>query len=164
MVRTKIKPENPDANLKSYSRTYKDFSWADAAKELPGYDPAQTNIVEFAVDRWARDENMKTQAAVIFEKGGHVEHVSYEDLRERSCKWANLLASKGFGAGTVRLCSRLVSKPMWQWWHAHGSESIFCNVYPSSSSTNLMDTQQRETARQYSLTPTWWRGFPMTRP
>ena len=74
MVRTKIRPQNPDAKMKSYYRTYQEFTWADPANELPDYDPQKTNIVNFAVDRWALDPDMKRQYAVIFEKGGQVEN------------------------------------------------------------------------------------------
>ncbi len=132
MVRTKIRPQNPDAKMKSYYRTYQEFTWADPANELPDYDPQKTNIVNFAVDRWALDPDMKRQYAVIFEKGGQVETVSYEDLKQRTCKWANLLVSRGFTAGDRLLIMLPACVEAYVAMVACARMGvIFCNVYPT---------------------------------
>ncbi|MEW6352576.1 MAG: AMP-binding protein [Thermodesulfobacteriota bacterium] len=132
MIRTKIRAENPNANMKSYYHTCKEFSWDDVERQFPGYDPTRTNVAVYASDRWADDPDKKRHWALVFEKGGKVETISYLDLKEQSCKWANLLASKGFQKGdrlfvmlppcpeayfTMVACARL--------------GVIFCNVYPT---------------------------------
>ncbi len=99
MMRTRIKPENPNANLKNYRETYKNFSWSSVEKEFSRFDRNKINIVTEAVDRWAFHASKKNHPALIYERAGKVETFTFTDLRDESCRWANLLVEKGFKPG-----------------------------------------------------------------
>ena len=99
MIKARIEPSNPDANLKSYADAYANFSWADIEAQFTWHETGRLNIVHEAVDRWAEDEKKRDQKALVFEKGGRVREYSFLDLRDISSQWANLLIEHGFGAG-----------------------------------------------------------------
>jgi acetyl-CoA synthetase len=99
MIKARIKAENPTANLKSYYETYRAFSWSEVEKECDPLPGGELNIVLHAIDRWADDPEKRDRPALIFEKGGTTDWYSYVDLREKSCRWANVLARQGFIKG-----------------------------------------------------------------
>lgn len=99
MIKAIIRPENPDANMKSYYDTYNSFSWSNAASGFSHREDGQTNIVYEAVDRWAEHPEKGQKPALIFEKSGQVSSFSYRELREKSCQWADLLSRHGFKSG-----------------------------------------------------------------
>jgi len=99
VIKARIEPTNPDANLKSYEETYANFSWAEVEKEFTWHRTGRLNIVHEAVDRWAADEKKRDQKALVFEKGGRVKEYSYLDLCDISSQWANLFIEQGFGSG-----------------------------------------------------------------
>lgn len=99
MIKAKLPPENPNANLKSYMETYQNFSWADAEKEFSWPETANLNIAFEAVDRWARDERKRDRKALVFECAGVVQEFTYVQLRELSSQWANLLIDQGLVVG-----------------------------------------------------------------
>ena len=99
MIKARVKAENPDANLKSYARTYKAFSWADAEKEFTWHKTGQINITYEAIDRWAKDPQKRDQEALIFERGEEVQAFRYRELKELSCQWAHLFIKYGLKTG-----------------------------------------------------------------
>jgi acetyl-CoA synthetase len=99
MIKVRVEAENPDANLKSYPRTYKNFSWAEAEKEFTWHKTGRMNIAYEAIDRWAEDPQKRDQEALIFERSEEVSSFSYQDLKESSCQWAHLFLEHGFNAG-----------------------------------------------------------------
>ena len=99
MVKAIIPPENPEANLKSYYDMYRNFSWSAVEKEFFRYDSGRINIVNEAIDRWACHPEKQKAPALLFEKAGKAESLSFLELKERSCRWANLLVEKGFETG-----------------------------------------------------------------
>lgn len=99
MIKARIRPENPEANLKSYYEAYKSFSWANEEKAFTLNDRGEINIVHDAVDRWALDPHARDRKALIFEKAGTVSSFTYGELRRQSCRWADLLSRHGFKQG-----------------------------------------------------------------
>lgn len=99
MIKTRVRPENPNANLKDYHRAYKAFSWSEIEKEFTRFDPARMNIVSEAVDRWAAHPEKQGECALVFERAGKIQTFTYLQLKEQSCRWANLLVEKGFETG-----------------------------------------------------------------
>lgn len=103
MIKARIPAQNKSANLKSYEETYPVFNWSDIEKEFSwhGTDPgmARMNIIAESIDRWAADTERCDRSALIFSKGGRAQTFSYDQLRIKSCQWANLLAKYGFAAG-----------------------------------------------------------------
>ncbi|MFH0960738.1 MAG: AMP-binding protein [Pseudomonadota bacterium] len=107
MIKTRLSPENPDANLKSYYQVYRGFSWKMANDLFPTYVTNQSNIISESVDRWAADEKTKNKTALIFEYAGELQRLTYEELRQESSRMANLLIQKGFSRGdTLIICSK----------------------------------------------------------
>lgn len=99
MIKARIKAANPDANLKSYQETVRSFQWDEVARHFTWFKTGKVNIAHEAIDRWAQDIKTQKRAALIFEKAGQVVTLTYQDLYEQSCKWANLLQEYGYKAG-----------------------------------------------------------------
>jgi acetyl-CoA synthetase len=99
MIKARIQAANPNANLKSYTETYKRFNWDEVAKEFTWYQSGKVNIIHEAIDRWAEDSKKQNQKAIIFEKGAELINYTYRDLRKKSCQWANFLSEYGYKTG-----------------------------------------------------------------
>jgi acetyl-CoA synthetase len=99
MIKARVKAENPNANLKAYSKSYRSFSWADEERIFSWHGSGDVNIVHEAIDRWAARPDKQNQKALIFEKRGEVRTFTYLELKEKSCQWANLLVKYGFKTG-----------------------------------------------------------------
>jgi acetyl-CoA synthetase len=99
MIKARIKAENPDANLKAYAESYRSFSWTQVEQEFTWHKGGKINIVHEAIDRWAEKPDKQSQKALIFEKGGKIQTFTYLELKEISCRWANLLVKQGFRTG-----------------------------------------------------------------
>jgi len=99
MIKARIKAENPLANIKSYAETYKNFSWDESEKDFTWYKTGRMNIVYEAIDRWSQQPDMKDQKALIFEKNKEISTFTYPEIKELSCKWANLFKESGFKKG-----------------------------------------------------------------
>ncbi len=99
MIKATIPPEDPDASMGNYTRTYRGFSWKEIEKEFSWHDTSDINIAHEAIDRWASNRDKRDRTALIFERAGTGDHYSYLELREHSSRWANLLIEHGFTAG-----------------------------------------------------------------
>ncbi len=99
MIKAKVPPQNSGANLKNYHQTYETFSWDDIAPQFDWHETGQVNIVHEAVDRWAADPEHRDHTALIFEKDGHVVRYSFLELKQQSCRWANLFLELGLKPG-----------------------------------------------------------------
>jgi len=99
MIRPRIKAENPNANLKSYYKTYHSFEWTKVEAEISKNTAGYINIVQDAIDKWAENPKTQNKKALIFERDGTATDFSYLSLKELSCSWANLLSKYGFKTG-----------------------------------------------------------------
>jgi len=107
MIKTRLRPENPDANLKSYYEVYRGFSWSFSRELFPSYSSGSSNIVSESVDRWAADPHFSDRTALIFEYAGEVQRLTYADLKKESSRMANLLLQQGLYHGdTLLICSK----------------------------------------------------------
>ncbi len=107
MIKTRLRPENPEANLKSYYEVYRGFSWSFANDIFPSYNSGYSNIVSESVDRWAADTNSCDRTALIFEYTGEVQRLTYADLKHQSSRMANLILQRGLRRGdTLLICSK----------------------------------------------------------
>jgi acetyl-CoA synthetase len=97
MMRSRIKAQRTDANLRSYEEVYRRFSWSEVEAEIAWTGQGRTNIAFEAIDR--RIEERDEVAALVFEKAGRVNTYTYSQLRSYSCQWANLLAGYGLAQG-----------------------------------------------------------------
>jgi len=103
MIKARIPAQNKSANLRAYEEIYPAFQWRDIEKEFSWYGPDQTkarmNIIAESIDKWAADPERCAHDALIFSKGGHTQTYSFQQLKIKSCQWANLLKKYGFNAG-----------------------------------------------------------------
>ncbi len=99
MIKARVKPENPNANLKSYYEAYKSFSWEQVKKQFTTNHEGYVNIAHEAVDRWADNPATADKTALIIERADIVETITFKELKERSCRLTNLLLKFGFKIG-----------------------------------------------------------------
>jgi acetyl-CoA synthetase len=99
MIKVRIPPENEEANLKTYVEPEKSFSWIEVEREFTWHETGELNIVQEALDRWARSRDERARKALIFEKAGKTLEFTYQELRELSSQWANLLIEYGLTVG-----------------------------------------------------------------
>ncbi|HMK35258.1 MAG TPA: AMP-binding protein [Desulfomonilaceae bacterium] len=98
-MRSRILPEDSEANVKSAPKEYRDFSWDSIERQFTWHETGAINIAHESLDRWAADENKREQTALVFEKAGKVTEFTYIQLREITSQWANLLIEEGFTEG-----------------------------------------------------------------
>ncbi|NNE31010.1 MAG: acetate--CoA ligase [Winogradskyella sp.] len=87
------------------------LSWDFKKPEVKWFEGAQLNITENCLDRHLRTKGDKT--AILFEPNDpkdQAEHITYKQLHERVCKFANVLKEKGIQKGD-RICIYLPMIP-----------------------------------------------------
>ena len=87
-------------NLLSYEKTCAEFSWAaieGELEELPGGHGL--NIAHEAVDRYANGPSHAQLALRWIGREGKIQNFTYDDLKEKTNRFANLLRSLGVGKG-----------------------------------------------------------------
>lgn len=87
------------------------LEWDFTKPEIKWFEGAKLNITENCIDRHLRTRGDKT--AIIWEPNSPEEealHITYKDLHERVCKFANVLKSKGIKKGD-RVCIYLPMIP-----------------------------------------------------
>ncbi len=87
------------------------LSWDFTKPEIKWFDGAQLNITENCIDRHLRNRGHKT--AILFEPNDpneDAQHITYKQLHERVCKFANVLKEQGIGKGD-RVCIYLPMIP-----------------------------------------------------
>lgn len=101
MIKARVPAQNPQANLTAYQTVWNRFTWDQVRTELTFAPDGRINIVRDAVDRWAALDSMKDRPALVFEKAGRTETLTFADLKEQSCRWANLFREYGLRAGDI---------------------------------------------------------------
>ncbi|WP_299117047.1 acetate--CoA ligase [uncultured Winogradskyella sp.] len=87
------------------------LSWDFTKPEVKWFEGAQLNVTENCLDRHLSTRGDKT--AILFEPNdpnASAEHITYKQLHERVCKFANVLKSKGIQKGD-RVCIYLPMIP-----------------------------------------------------
>src|SRR5690606_13369004 len=80
------------------------LSWDCKEPEIKWFEGGKLNITENCIDRRLRTPGDKP--AIIWEPNDPTQpavHITYKNLHERVCKFANVLKSKGVGKGD-RVC------------------------------------------------------------
>ena len=93
------KPPSPPGrfNLDDYERARAEFSWAQARQSLDGLPGGGLNIAYEAVDRHVLGPLADRTALRCLGRHGEVTEYSYQDLREQTNRFANLLRGLGVG-------------------------------------------------------------------
>lgn len=96
VIKKNLEKLKPAPNLLDYEKTYKDFSWEKAEKELVDFFPdGKMNIAHNIIDRHALGKK-KDKVALLFESAkGEKEQYTFGELKVRSDKFANVLVSQG---------------------------------------------------------------------
>ncbi|MCA0153224.1 acetate--CoA ligase [Winogradskyella vincentii] len=87
------------------------LSWDFSKPEIKWFEGAKLNITENCIDRHLHTRGDKT--AILFEPNDPIEpaeHITYKDLHQRVCKFANVLHDKGIRKGD-RVCIYLPMIP-----------------------------------------------------
>lgn len=87
------------------------LSWDFSKPEIKWFEGAQLNITENCIDRHLNTRGNKT--AILFEPNDtkeEAEHITYRELHERVCKFANVLKENGIKKGD-RVCIYLPMIP-----------------------------------------------------
>lgn len=96
------KPGSLHSNLEDYEETYSEFSWKKAAKELSGLpDDKGLNITFEAVDRHAESNRRDHTALRWLGADNMVKEYTYQELKEATDRFANVLAELGIQKGDV---------------------------------------------------------------
>ena len=100
VIKKDIKKLKPAPNLLDYEKTYKDFSWEKAEKELVEFFPDGTlNIAHNMIDRHATGKNKDKTALLFTGANGEKEEYTFSELKTQSDKFANVLTSNGVQKG-----------------------------------------------------------------
>ncbi len=97
-------------NLLDYESTRAAFRWERARRELSGLPRGRgLNIAHEAVDRHAEGPRRTQLALRWLGRHGEVRDLTFDDLRERTSRFANVLRSLGVGKGerVFSLCGRV---------------------------------------------------------
>lgn len=99
----------PSANLACYADSRAHFSWDDVRRELTGMPQGGLNIAHEAIDRHAQGTTGARLALRWIGRDDRIVDFTYNDLREKSSRFANVLAGLGLGKGdvVVALCGRI---------------------------------------------------------
>ena len=97
-------------NLVDYDAERAAFSWADAEAALDGLPGGGLNIAHEAVHRHARGERADRVALRFLHKDDTTTDLTYADLAERACRFAEVLDHLGVGRGE-RVVSLLGRRP-----------------------------------------------------
>ncbi|HAT2067347.1 TPA: acetate--CoA ligase [Legionella pneumophila] len=118
-------------NLQDYSSSYSSFSWENATKELDSLPLDKgLNIAYEAVDRHTLDDKANKIALRFIGKQNETNDLSFQDLKELSNQFANVLQKLGIGKGdrVYTLTSRIpelyiTALGTWK------NRSIFCPLF-----------------------------------
>jgi acetyl-CoA synthetase len=91
----------PAPNLADYEKTYSEFSWENAQRELSGLpDGMGLNIAHEAIDRHAINPSLSQHLAIRWlSKNGSISDYTFSDLRWLTNRFANVLQRLGVRKG-----------------------------------------------------------------
>lgn len=93
------KKKDSQLNLADYEKTYKNFSWKDAEKELAHLAKNKLNAAHIAVDRHLGTFRQNKIALYYQSETGEKEQYTFAQISQYSNKFANVLEKFGVGRG-----------------------------------------------------------------
>lgn len=88
----------PSSNLGNYEEAYANFSWEDVEKQFSWYETGKVNMAYEAIDRHV-DAGKGERIALLFNDPTRQEVYTFQELQEKSNRFANLLRSQGISKG-----------------------------------------------------------------
>lgn len=119
-------------NLTDYTKSYGSFSWHEIQSEL-AYLPHNKglNIAHECVDRHANSQYSKHIAIRFINKKGTSQDITYEELKEQSNRFANVLKKLKVGKGDkVYALSRRIPELYFSIMGTLKNVSVFCPMFP----------------------------------
>ncbi len=110
MIRTRIRAQERASRLGSYEEAYLNFRWEPLLEEFSWSSTGKYNLAQEAIDRWADDQETASRTALVHHQACETTSYTFRQLKQLSCRWANMLASLGLGPGE-RLAILLPSRP-----------------------------------------------------
>lgn len=99
IIRKDISKLKKPPNLSDYEKTYKNFTWKKAEKEIDYFKDGSLNAAYNAIDRHAKGKN-KNKAALFHEgQNGEKEKYTFKELELLTNKFANVLSRLGVKKG-----------------------------------------------------------------
>ncbi|GAB4383413.1 MAG: acetate--CoA ligase [Elainellaceae cyanobacterium] len=87
-------------NLLDYEKTWRTFSWSSLEEELRGSSQSQgLNIADIAIDRHTEGNRAHRAALRFIDKDWTIQDFTYQDLREQTNRFANVLSKLGVRKG-----------------------------------------------------------------
>ncbi|SFK12650.1 acetyl-CoA synthetase [Halobacillus dabanensis] len=86
-------------NMENYKEAYENFQWEEVKKNFTWDQTGKVNIAYEAIDRHAEDPDKKNQAALIYSAPDREETLTFEDLKRKSNRFANVLKKHNIEKG-----------------------------------------------------------------
>lgn len=145
-------------NLLDYEKTCTEFSWEDVHRHLDGLPDGQgLNIAHEAVDRHADGPRQDQVAIRCLGKDGTVADLTYQELKARSNRFANLLGRLGVAKGErVFWLGGRIPELYPMFFGTLKNRSVFCPLFSAFGPEPIFQRLQRgngkvlvTTVRQY---------------
>ena len=91
IVENILPPANPRANMEDYHKVCESFRWNDVEKEFSWSQTGKVNIAYEAIDRHTEDPEQGQRCCLNFEAANRKERITYNQMRDLSSKFANIL-------------------------------------------------------------------------
>src|SRR5699024_10076912 len=85
--------------LQDYERMRAVFKWEDVHKHFSWFKTEQVNIAHEAIDRHANDPQTRDQVALIHYASGEERCFTFDEMRQRSNQFANVLKKYAINKG-----------------------------------------------------------------
>ncbi|WP_042220830.1 acetate--CoA ligase [Oceanobacillus manasiensis] len=95
----KVPSREGDHNLKDYKQVKESFSWEKVKGSFSWNETGKVNAAYEAIDRHAEDPQKKNKTALLYSAPGREEKHTFEDLRNYSNRFANVLKKHDVNKG-----------------------------------------------------------------
>src|ERR1700739_822865 len=100
LIKKDLSKLKPAPNLLDYEKTYKEFTWEKAEKEMLNlFDDGTLNITYNCIDRHAEGDKKDKNALLFTSADGKKENYTFSDLKTLTDKFANVLISNDIKKG-----------------------------------------------------------------
>ncbi|MBM7572491.1 acetate--CoA ligase [Aquibacillus albus] len=86
-------------NLPNYEKKRENFSWEEVKKNFSWHQTGKVNIAYETIDRHAENPDKKDQVALLYSAPDREERLTFEQLKNKSNQFANILKDQGVQKG-----------------------------------------------------------------
>lgn len=94
-----ISAQSGNHNLPDYEKTKETFNWEEVKQNFSWNETKKVNAAYEAIDRHAENERTKNKTALIYSAPDREEKWTFEQLKEKSNQFANVLKQQGIDKG-----------------------------------------------------------------